>query len=124
MSFAAASNWSHMRASMVPLRSPSSRRRYARPSRVLRNSFSCTRKKLVMFCSVSRSVTYDVFIGLRVGRRPTDFLDFGIAAAGNLLVARFDDHVALLAQRFQIIAHGRLHAFGIQVVRNFIFHLG
>jgi len=32
MSFTAASNWSHMRASIVPLRSPSSRRRYDFPS--------------------------------------------------------------------------------------------
>src|SRR5207245_6803163 len=63
MPFAAASNWSHIRASMVPLRSPSSKRKYGFPSRVLRISFSQTRKNVVMFCSEFRSETIGVFIG-------------------------------------------------------------
>src|SRR5205807_4975694 len=63
MPFAAASNWSHIRASMVPLRSPSSKRKYGFPSRVLRISFSQTRKNVVMFCSEFRSETSGVFIG-------------------------------------------------------------
>src|SRR5712672_1005140 len=59
-----------------------------------------------------------VFASFRCG---ADFLNLRIAAAGDFLITRLDDHVALFAQRFQIIAHGRLHALGIKVVRNFIF---
>src|SRR5271169_5218073 len=62
MSLAMVSKASQMRASTVPLRSPSSIRRYCLPSRVLRISFSCTRKNELMLCSVASSVTKDFFI--------------------------------------------------------------
>src|SRR5271163_104333 len=153
MSLAMASKASQMRASTVPLRSPSSMRKYCFPSRVLRISFSWTRKKEVMLCSVASSVTKDFFIwavskllhpkladflappgpvdplgrwrgggsGRGAGRRSVaralaeeaeflmaffcfdhlgrgaDFLNFGVTAAGNVLIAGLDDHVTLRA---------------------------
>src|SRR5271154_197763 len=175
MSLAMVSKASQMRASTVPLRSPSSIRRYCLPSRVLRISFSCTRKNEVMFCSVASSVTKDFFIcnfslgkrslgrgrgwgrrggrrrgrrrggrirrgtvarffakeavllvaflGLRDFGRGADFLNFGVAAAGDVLVTGLDDHVALLAQRLQVFAHGRLKALVVKPFGNFVLNL-
>src|SRR5215472_2645664 len=163
MPFAAASNWSHIRASMVPVRSPSSKRKYGFPSRVLRISFSQTRKNVVMFCSEFRSATSGVFIGryfcpvyakkafsvtgvstglprartrllaerqeffvslllLGLGHG-THFLDFRAPGTRDVLVARFDNHVALLAERLEIVAHSRLQPGGVQLVHDFISDL-
>src|SRR5215472_315088 len=164
MPFAAASNWSHIRASMVPVRSPSSKRKYGFPSRVLRISFSQTRKNVVMFCSEFRSETSGVFIGRYFspvyakkassvtgvstglpGTRTrllaekqeffvplllladlghgTHFLDFRAAGTRDVLIARLDNHVALLAQRLEIVAHSGLQAGGIQLVHDFVSDL-
>src|SRR5215469_12599109 len=86
MPFAAASNWSHIRASMVPVRSPSSKRKYGFPSRVLRISFSQTRKNVVTFCSEFRSETSGVFIGRcflsRVSRGAIEFAKMDCSLAG------------------------------------------
>ena len=49
--------------------------------------------------------------------RGIDFLNFGVAAAGDVLIAGLDHHVALLAQRLQILAQLRLHALFVQVLR-------
>ena len=63
-----------------------------------------------------------VFGGFGGFGRGADFLDFGVpAAAGQILVARLDDHKALLAQGLEVFAHRRLHALAVELVHDFRF---
>src|SRR5437870_10064489 len=61
---AVCSKLSHIRASIVPVQSPSSRRKKGLPSRVERISFPQTRKNDVIVWSALRSATNAGFIGL------------------------------------------------------------
>src|SRR5580700_4918580 len=53
-----------------------------------------------------------------------DFLDFGVASAGSILVAGLDDYVAFFAERLEILAKGRLHALGVELLTDLVFDFG
>src|SRR5580692_5485749 len=53
-----------------------------------------------------------------------DFLDFGVASAGGILIAGLDDDVALFAESLEIFAEGRLHTLAIELLIDLIFDFG
>ena len=63
-------------------------------------------------------VTLFGFVGFG---RSADFLNFRVAAAGNVLITGLDDDVTLLTQRLQVIAKRGLHTLRIKVVHDFVF---
>src|SRR5207244_2742288 len=55
--------------------------------------------------------------------RGAHFLNLRASPAGDVLVAGLDDDVALLAQRLEVVAHGRLHPRAVKFLRDFVSDL-
>src|SRR5579883_3259419 len=71
-------------------------------------------RKAEIFCGLSR---FGCFGG------GGDFLNFGVATAGKVLITGLDRDVALLSKGFEVFAHGGLEALVIELVHDFVLHL-
>ena len=57
-------------------------------------------------------------------RRGADFLNLGASAASDVLITGLDEHVALLAEGLEILAHCGFHALAVDLIADFILDLG